>query len=574
MRSINALLIVVVTVLLAYVPGRAAAADRPSPSLDRGFGDNGYVATDSVITDLVVLPDDRILVAGRDRQTYFAMVQRLTAAGALDPAFGVGGRIDPPFSTLLDFKRAPNGRLVMAGLRDSRLVIAVYTADGQPDTAFNGSGWIDGPDLDSPQLAFQDNDTIVVGGSAVAANVPHFTLVRYNRDGSLDRGFGDNGTASTTTIAGWMGSLKTQPDGKLVAAGGHETYDFLVARYTANGVADPTFGDGGTTVIRTLRYRQRTAGLAIQPDGKLILVGISGPAVPCLVIERLQPTGTVDPSFSGDGSACDMPGPDIDPLIQADGAIITGALLRYRTDGRLDTAFAGSGIIQPGFSVQSMALQSDGKLLAGGDRLARYIPGDSSERCFPETGQCSAGRLMDYWQTNGALPVFGYPIAPAAGVIQTPTPTTPVRYLSQWFERNRLEIHPENTAPYDVLLGLLGNELLIDRGIDWRTRPRDAGAAAGCLWFEETGRNVCDQAAGLGFKSYWSRHGLDFGDPGVSYRESLALFGLPLTAPSIETNANGDTVLTQWFERARFEWHPDKPDEFKVLLGLLGKESQ
>src|SRR5687768_14579993 len=101
-RSINALLMVAVAVLLAYVPGRAAAADRPSP-LDRGFGDNGYAATDSVITKLVVLPDDRILVAGHRRQTYFAMVQRLTAAGALDPAFGVDGRIDPPFSTFLDF---------------------------------------------------------------------------------------------------------------------------------------------------------------------------------------------------------------------------------------------------------------------------------------------------------------------------------------------------------------------------------------------------------------------------------------------------------------------------------------
>jgi hypothetical protein len=40
----------------------------------------------------------------------------------------------------------------------------------------------------------------------------------------------------------------------------------------------------------------------------------------------------------------------------------------------------------------------------------------------------------------------------------------------------------------------------------------------------------------------------------------------------METNANGDTVLTQWFERARFEWHPGNPDAYKVLLGLLGRE--
>ena len=57
-----------------------------------------------------------------------------------------------------------------------------------------------------------------------------------------------------------------------------------------------------------------------------------------------------------------------------------------------------------------------------------------------------------------------------------------------------------------------------------------------------------------------------------SYQRSLALFGLPLTAPRMETNSSGDTVLTQWFERARFEWHPQNAPEFRVLLGRLGDE--
>jgi hypothetical protein len=67
------------------------------------------------------------------------------------------------------------------------------------------------------------------------------------------------------------------------------------------------------------------------------------------------------------------------------------------------------------------------------------------------------------------------------------------------------------------------------------------------------------------------RHGLR--DPNLDeYAQSLALFGLPLTEARMATNAAGDTVLTQWFERARFEWHPGNPDAFKVLLGLLGRE--
>ena len=190
--------------------------------------------------------------------------------------------------------------------------------------------------------------------------------------------------------------------------------------------------------------------------------------------------------------------------------------------------------------------------------------------CFPETGQCIAGRFRTYWEQNGGLPVFGFSITPARDEVNRDTGQT---YLTQWLERNRFELHRENQPPYDVLLGRLGDDRLRQKGIDWRTLPRESGARAGCRWFDQTGHNVCDQGNGVGFKTYWESHGLEFdGRPGKTYAESLALFGLPLTEPRSETNASGDTVLTQWFERARFEWHPGKPDEFKVLLGLLGSE--
>jgi hypothetical protein len=53
----------------------------------------------------------------------------------------------------------------------------------------------------------------------------------------------------------------------------------------------------------------------------------------------------------------------------------------------------------------------------------------------------------------------------------------------------------------------------------------------------------------------------------------LALFGLPLSEPTPEVNSSGENVVTQWFERARFEFHPDKPQVYQVLLGLLGNET-
>lgn len=186
-------------------------------------------------------------------------------------------------------------------------------------------------------------------------------------------------------------------------------------------------------------------------------------------------------------------------------------------------------------------------------------------RCFPETGQCIEGRFASYWTQNGGLAVFGFPVTAAADEANRDTGNT---YLTQWFERNRFEAHPESAAPYDVQLGRLGDDRLRQLGRDWKTEGREAGPQADCLWFDQTGHNVCTD-----FRAYWESHGLEFdGQRGTSYAESLALFGLPLTAPKRETNQSGDTVLTQWFERARFEFHPNNPAAFRVLLGLLGNE--
>ncbi len=191
-----------------------------------------------------------------------------------------------------------------------------------------------------------------------------------------------------------------------------------------------------------------------------------------------------------------------------------------------------------------------------------------TERCFPETNNCIGGRFRQYWEQNGGLSVFGYPVAAANSEVNRDTGQS---YLTQWFERNRFELHPENQAPYDVLLGRLGDDRLRQLGRNWQAEGRESGPKPGCLWFEQTGHNVCNQDGNLGFRSYWEGNGLR--DPRLNaYGRSLALFGLPLTEPKTETNASGDTVLTQWFERARFEWHPNNPREYRVLLGLLGNE--
>lgn len=178
---------------------------------------------------------------------------------------------------------------------------------------------------------------------------------------------------------------------------------------------------------------------------------------------------------------------------------------------------------------------------------------------FPETGFSLRGAFLSFWNNNGGLPVFGFPLD---NVRQTNG------QAYQWLERNRLEYHPENDGPYRVLLGLLGSEALKRQGIDWGTLPRLKSAPAGCRYFTETGHSVCGE-----FLAYWQSHGLEFDQKnGKSYAESLALFGFPITEPRMERNSSGDTVLTQWFERARLELHPANPPEYRVLLGRVGAE--
>jgi hypothetical protein len=189
-------------------------------------------------------------------------------------------------------------------------------------------------------------------------------------------------------------------------------------------------------------------------------------------------------------------------------------------------------------------------------------------RCFPETEQCVHEAFRMYWEQQGGLPVFGF--ATSAARPETHRDTA-AQHLTQWFERNRLEHHPQNAEPYTILLGRLGEDRLLQLGVSWQMLPRASGPKSGCLWFEQTRHTLCNQEGSVGFKTYWETHGLR--SPGLSsYEQSLALFGLPLTEPRMEKNASGDTVLTQWFERARFEYHPANQQPYKVLLGLLGNE--
>ncbi|GIV98354.1 MAG: hypothetical protein KatS3mg057_3011 [Herpetosiphonaceae bacterium] len=170
--------------------------------------------------------------------------------------------------------------------------------------------------------------------------------------------------------------------------------------------------------------------------------------------------------------------------------------------------------------------------------------GSETVMVFPETGHTLRGAFKAYWESHGGLPIFGYPITEELWEDGR---------LVQYFERNRFEYHPENPHPYKVLLGRLGEERLRASGRDWRTLQQGR-PASDCLFFAETRHSLCGE-----FKRYWEANG------------GLAIFGYPLTEPFLETSeTDGQTYLVQYFERNRFELHPENQPPYNVLLGLLG----
>jgi hypothetical protein len=182
-------------------------------------------------------------------------------------------------------------------------------------------------------------------------------------------------------------------------------------------------------------------------------------------------------------------------------------------------------------------------------------------RFFAETGFSVRGRFLDYWRAHGldlgdleisereSLALFGYPLSEEFEQELEDGKT----YRVQYFERARLEYHPENAAPYDVLLGQFGRQVVA--GVAGAPTAR-VPSTGGPLYFEETGHNV-----GPPFSTFWLRNG------------GLATFGYPLSEPFTQTLEDGSTLTVQYFERARFEEHTAQEGmPYNIELGQFGRQ--
>jgi carboxyl-terminal processing protease len=176
--------------------------------------------------------------------------------------------------------------------------------------------------------------------------------------------------------------------------------------------------------------------------------------------------------------------------------------------------------------------------------------GQANSRTFPETGMTAQGKFLAYWNSHGGLAQQGYPIS---SEMQERSDTDGKTYTVQYFERAVFEAHPENKAPYDVLLSLLGSFTYKQKYPNGAPNQA-ANGGSGSMTFPQTGKT----AGGL-FLAYWKSHG------------GLAQQGYPISNEFQEkSDTDGKTYTVQYFERAVFEYHPENQAPYNLLLSQLG----
>jgi uncharacterized delta-60 repeat protein len=334
----------------------------------KGPGADGFVRV------VAVQPDGKIVLGGNFstvRGANNALITRLTPDGSSDPGFSSQFLTPVLQSRIYTVGFQINGSIVAAGLFSGvgsifRTNIARLQADGSVDPTFNPGA---GPSGLVRILALQPDGRIIIGGEFTTVNNTNRNrIARLNADGSLDTSFnpGLGADNSVRTVA-------LLPGGQILVGGQFTSFDGHSSKYlvrlNSDGTLDTTFPQG-TGPDNSLYF------ISPQPDGTMIIAGdftsVNGTNINR--IARLQPDGSLDDSFMPPGGA--VGGPVYQVIVQLTGKIVVGGaftsldgmsfnhLGRLNTDGSLDLAFnPGAGASD---MVLSLAMQTDGKLLAGG----------------------------------------------------------------------------------------------------------------------------------------------------------------------------------------------------------------
>ncbi len=451
---------------------------------------NPKISWSSGLALIVVLVSVALTACGYKTTTTYGAptavaLARYNANGTPDTTNLVGGtglvttdinpsQDDIAFATVLQ----PDGKIIAVGTSfttPASIVVTRYNANGALDSTF-GSGGITVTSLPSADAtAFAatlqaDGKLLVAGRSCASSGVTGFLLLRYHTDIST----GTPGTLDTAGFNSPLGYVVTPiPSGTKTGANavavsgtnilvaGHSKiggkFAIALAQYTSSGALDSTFGSGGIVTTAVGSLDADAAALAVQVDGKIVAAGLAGNAVTNVwdvALVRYNANGSLD-TTSGFGGSTGIVITDIGSssnyanavALQADGKIVVAgnafanpsantsdiAVLRYNTDGTLDTTGFGSpngyvttsiGAFDDGFAV---AVQpADGKIVVAGnadagtgDRLAllRYNSNGSLDNGFGTGGIVTrtasgpsiiAGAFGVLLQPGGEIVVAGY----------------------------------------------------------------------------------------------------------------------------------------------------------------------
>ncbi|WP_161604257.1 Calx-beta domain-containing protein [Roseiconus nitratireducens] len=327
---------------------------------------------------------------------------RCLLAGDLDPAFGNGGIVSTEFNAnpnaseqFEDVAVDAQGRVIGVGIGNN---VIRYNADGSIDTTFGENGIAKAGGI-ATAVAVQDDGRIVVAGTQVVANTVHGTVTRLLADGSPDLSFDGDGTllmdVSLTRVR--TEAVVVGADGKISVVGtgrdfATNAYEFVAGRYLSDGSPDTTFGGDGTVETDVSSGAEAVRDAALQADGRLVVVGYTGDFnAEDLAVVRYDTDGSLDSSFSGDGIYVDdLSGSGFRDwangvAIQNDGKIVVAgetiiggqsdiAVLRLNANGTLDSTFGSFGLVTTDVSFDNdagndVAIQSDGTIVVAGSSL-------------------------------------------------------------------------------------------------------------------------------------------------------------------------------------------------------------
>jgi len=409
-----------ISVLFIFISAFNLASKAQTPgTIDSSFAANGsfILALGSGLDNgnaVIVLPDDRILVAGITEKADFDWadyVLRLTPDGKIDSTFGTNGiTIFEADTAHIDYAEGmtlqPDGKIIVvggveAGGDDINYVAARLSSDGMIDSSFGTNGiqviHKDGGEDLAYKAAVQPDGKIVLAGQDYIPGMilRNGILLRLNSDGSLDSSFGASGF-DTTALANDYTSfqdLLLMDDGSIVAAGytGNNKYDLLAARYDSTGAPVADFGNNGIAIFNLNSGSDAAYSIVKDPlDGRILIGGQkgSGSSKTDFVLLAITPYGVLDSSFAVNGVAsvnANQSEAILGLAVQQNGKIVASgtsgtlgigtnnwAVLRFNEDGSVDSTFGESGgytitAIGSFFSsANAIALQSSGKIITAG----------------------------------------------------------------------------------------------------------------------------------------------------------------------------------------------------------------